>query len=279
MIQANALVVVSIGYESLDLNTGYNQGSIKDNGFTIAPYAGYALTDNLIFNFLLGYTYMENDVVRTQQSEPINGSFLNQGVTKTFSTSLPEERINGSLDSNRLLFSANVNYAKLINNWSFSAFVGYMYVNEITDNYQEKGGHDLNVSSQDIYLSETRIGGRASYLTNKFEPYVSVAYLYDNDWNYESSDRDELEGTVGLNWSPNDSWIVSLEPSNSFLRENTENTWLMFNLHFNLSVTFFSFFYLNYEGRMNFQIHAAFLVGMSLSGACIINSCLLINLS
>jgi len=232
-IMSNMLLGVSVGYEALDLDTDYNNGTLKDNGFTIAPYFGYTFTDNLVFDLLLGYTYLENDMDRIQGGEQIEGTFNHRGIEKTYSTQLSKERIKGSFDSNRFLVSANVNYSKLIENWNLSAVLGYMYANEEEDAYQEKGGYNFNVDSQTIYLSEWRLGGRAGYLINLFEPYISMAYLYDNAWSDGGTDRDELEGVLGCNYYPADNWIISFDASNSFFRDDIENIRLMYNLHYN----------------------------------------------
>ncbi len=206
----NILIGTSVGYESLDLDTDYNDGSLKDNGFTFAPYFGYTITDYLIFDVMLGYTYLNNDMDRNRSSEPIKGSY----------------------DSHRFLISSNVNYYAMFQNWNLSAVLGYMYVNENEDAYQEIGGYDFDVGSQNIYLGEWRFGGRAGYFIKSFEPYISTAYLYDSVWNNGGSDRDELEGVLGCNYYPTDNLILSFEATNSFFRDDIENTRVNFNLHF-----------------------------------------------
>jgi len=205
----NILIGTSVGYERLDLNTDYNDGTLKDNGFTFAPYFGYQISDYLIFDLILGYTYLDNDIDRN----------------------LSSERIKGSFNSHRFLISSNINYYAIIQNWNLNAVLGYMYVNEKEDAYREEGGYNFDVASQNIYLGEWRFGGRAGYFINTFEPYISAAYLYDNDWNNGGSDRDELESVLGCNYYPSDNLILSLEAANSLFRDDIENTSIIFNLH------------------------------------------------
>ncbi len=232
-IGKNMVLGVSMGYETLDLDTDYNNGSLKDNGFTFAPYLGYTILDNLVFDLLIGYTYLDNDMDRIQEAELVEGTFNHRGVAKPYSTRLDRQRIKGDFDSERFLVSANANYYQLVDNWNFSAVLGYMYANEEEDAYREQGGYNFDVPSQTIYLSEWRLGGRAGYLIKQFEPFISMAYLYDNAWSEGGTDRDELEGVVGCNWYPNDNWIISMDVSNSFFRDDMENTRLLFNLHYN----------------------------------------------
>jgi len=159
---------------------------------------------------MLGYTYLDNYMDRNRSSERIKGSF----------------------DSNRFLISSNMNYYTIVQNWNLSAVLGYMYVNENEDAYKEQGSYNFDVERQNIYLGEWRFGGRAGYFINTFEPYISMAYLYDYAWDNGGNDRDELEGVLGCNYYPADNLILSLETTNSFFRDDIENTRLTFNLHF-----------------------------------------------
>ena len=210
-IKDNILIGTSAGYESLDLDTDYNDGTLKDNGFTFAPYFGYTITDYLIFDIMFGYTYLNNEMDRNRSSEHIKGSY----------------------DSHRFLVSSNMNYYAIFQDLNLSAVLGYMYVSEKADAYREQGGYNFDVDTQNIYLSEWRFGGRAGYFINTFEPYISTAYLYDNTWNNDGGDRDELEGALGCNYYPADNLILSFEVANSFFRDDIENTRVLFNLHFN----------------------------------------------
>ncbi len=58
-----------------------------------------------------------------------------------------------------------------------------------------------------------------------------MAYLYDYAWNNGGNDRDELEGVLGCNYYPTDNLILSFEATNSFFRDDIENTRVIFNLH------------------------------------------------
>ena len=60
---------------------------------------------------------------------------------------------------------------------------------------------------------------------------ITSKLLYDHAWNNGGNDRDELEGILGINFYSTDNWIFSFEASNSFFREDIENTRLMINFH------------------------------------------------
>jgi outer membrane autotransporter protein len=209
-IAENLLVGLSMGYDHTDLDTAYNNGSFKSKGYTIGPYVGYAITDHLVLDAMLAYTFLNNDVDRNRSTD----------------------RITGDYDSRRWMFSTNINYLAMYGNWNFSALAGYMYVSENQDAYTESGGENFTIEEKTSYLGEWRFGGRAGYLLENLEPYIAAAYLYDNTWNSNANDRDELEGTIGVNYFPTTGFILSLEATHSFFRDDFSNTRVLLNLHY-----------------------------------------------
>jgi outer membrane autotransporter protein len=207
---ANLVVGLTLGYDETDLDTDYNDGKFESKGFTIGPYVGYAFTDNLVLDATLTYSFLDNDVDRDRSTS----------------------RIAGSYDSGRWMFATNLNYYALYGNWNLTALAGYMYVSENQDAYTERGGDNFTVEEKTSYLGEWRIGGRAGYLLNNWEPYLSAAYLYDHTWNSNANDRDEIEGTLGVNYYPSDAFILSLEATHSFFRDDFSNSRLLLNLHY-----------------------------------------------
>ena len=205
------LLGVSAGYEDTDLDTQFNDGTFQSQGFTIAPYIGFVILDGLTADAILAYTFLNNDVERDRTTD---------------------QRLAGDYDSGRSMISANLNYYALLNNWSFSAIAGYMYVSEDQDAYIQNGADLNSVGQFTAYLGEWRLGGRAGYLLDKFEPYIAAAYLYDNTWNSGADDRDELEGAIGLDFFPTDALIGSAEVTHSFFRDDIANTRILLNLRY-----------------------------------------------
>jgi hypothetical protein len=130
------------------------------------------------------------------------------------------------------VISANINYYMLKANWNLSAVAGYMYVNEEQDAYQLTDENTTGVDEATSYIGEWRFGLRVGCFWGAFEPYLSGAYLYDNTWNDDSEDRDEIEGGIGLDFYPTDDFIYSLAAAHSFFRNDSRNTRVMLNLRF-----------------------------------------------
>ncbi len=202
---------VSLGYEYVDLDADASVDAFKSKGFTITPYMAIVLSDNLAFDALFSYTALDNEA---QEASEYAGTAF------------------GSYNSQRTMISANMNYYMLKADWIFSAVAGYMYVNEDQDAYQLTDENADKVDEATSYVGEWRFGLRAGYFQDAFETYLAVAYLYDNTWNDDSEDRDEIEGGIGFNFYPADSFIFNWEAAHSFFRDDTRNTRVMFNLRF-----------------------------------------------
>ncbi len=205
------LLGVSTGYEDTDLDTQFNDGTYASQGLTLAPYVGFAIMDGLSIDAIFAYTFLNNDVERNRTIG---------------------DRVSGDYDSGRSMVSANLNYYALINNFSLSALAGYMYVSEDQDAYVQSGAFTNSVGQFTAYLGEWRLGGRAGYMLDNIEPYVSAAYLYNNTWNSNADDRDELETAVGFDFYPTDAFIGSLEASHGFFRDDVANTRVLLNLRY-----------------------------------------------
>jgi len=209
-ITDRVLLGVSAGYEDTELDTQFNDGTFQSKGVTIAPYIGYVIMEGLTADAILAYTFINNDVERDRTGQ----------------------RLAGDYDSGRSMISVNLNYYTLLNNWSLSAVGGYMYVSEDQDAYIQTGAYTNSVGQFTAYLGEWRFGGRAGYLLDTVEPYISAAYLYDNTWNSSTGDRDEMEGAIGLDFFPTDAFIGSIEATHSFFRDDIANTRILLNLRY-----------------------------------------------
>lgn len=121
----------------------------------------------------------------------------------------------------------------LFDNLTFDALFSYAILdNEDQEAYQLTDENKTSVDEAVSYVGEWRFGLRAGYFWGDFEPSLSGAYLYDNTWNDDSEDRDEIEGGIGLDFYPADHFIFSLAAAHTFFREHIRNTRVMFNLRF-----------------------------------------------
>ncbi|MDM8557082.1 autotransporter outer membrane beta-barrel domain-containing protein [Desulfococcaceae bacterium HSG7] len=211
-ITENFLGGVSLGYEYIHLDADASGDTFQSRGFTLTPYMAIVLSDNLAFDALFSYTVLSNEV--KEVSEDAGTAF-------------------GNYTSQRTMISANMNYYMLKDGWNLSAVAGYMYVNEDQEAYRLTDEDTDIVDEATSYVGEWRFGLRAGYFfQGAFEPYLEGAYLYDNTWNDDSEDRDEIEGGIGFNYYPSDRFICSLTVAHSFLRDDSRNTRVMFNLRF-----------------------------------------------
>jgi uncharacterized protein with beta-barrel porin domain len=93
---------LALGYESANIDTTFNAGSIESDGFTIAPYAGYVLNRYLTVDVSGGYSFIDYDMDRTT------------GGT----------RVTGSTDSNRWFLGGNLNAYYAVNRVTLGGRVG-----------------------------------------------------------------------------------------------------------------------------------------------------------
>jgi len=202
---------VSLGYEYVNLDADTNEDAFESRGFTITPYVAIVLFENLTFDAVFSYAVLNNEV--KQVSDDADAVF-------------------GNYTSQRTVISANFNYYMLKANWHLSTVAGYMYVNEDQDAYRLTDENTDSVEEATSYVGEWRFGLRVGYFWGDFEPYLAGAYLYDNTWNDDSEDRDEIEGAIGLDFYPTDDFICSMAAAHTFFRDDTRNTRIMFNLRF-----------------------------------------------
>jgi len=213
MFTSRLLVGLALGYEWSDLDTTFNNGTLDSGGFTVSPYAAYLFTDYLSADVMVSYTILNYDVARAGGN------------------------ITGSYGAERFMVSTGLNYFYLMDNWNFGAGLGYMYSNEDVDRFIESNGTINN--KRDADLGEVRFGGRVGYFFDKFEPYFSAYYVYDasmeeiivaQNQEQPANDRDEVETTLGLNYTPTDAIRCGLEVAHSFARKDIKNTSVLFNL-------------------------------------------------
>lgn len=208
------LVGVGFGMEGAYVEENfYNlEGKSGSIGYVIAPYLSVALFEQTIFDLITGF------------------SFLSNGSTS-----------DAYHDSFRYMVSPNLTQYFVLDQWLLSASMGYTYTRETGYHYTNSDNapfFDLpeadfaasNSQPDPVQTGELRIGGRASYSLEYLMPFLDVAYIYDTIEKEE--DPDEIEVTMGLDFYPTDSFIISVEAANSFFRDDTYNARFMMNLRY-----------------------------------------------
>lgn len=185
------LVGLAAGYGSLDLdkkdwNGGADTGSLKtEYEWTLMPYLAYNFTDETIADFAFAYTqsrYKDNDGTNT-----------------------------GKYDSKRYLTNFGISHYYMVDEWTLSGRLGYMYVHGDLGSYSRGG---TNVANPDSYLGQLNLEAKAAYIFNNgVEPYAGLRYYYDTTTSVTpvDSDYDEFEGLLGMNWYIGDQWTINME--------------------------------------------------------------------
>lgn len=168
-------------YETIDLDTGTlgGRGSLKEDGFGIAPYLGYQLTDRWTASLSGGYSWLNYDSKRNNDT------------------------VSGSYDATRWFANASLSGVYASGNFRFLPMVGVLYLEEEQDGYTESTG--TVVGSNTIKLGRLSAGGRVGYVAGNMMPYVKLIGEYDFEHpdavaigNGTFSNDDDTGGQIGV---------------------------------------------------------------------------------
>lgn len=148
---------VAVGYESSDIDTGFNRGNQDTDGYTIAAYAGYLLNEPWSFDASIGYSNIDSDQFRT---DPVTGA-----------------RITSDPSAERWFGTLNFNGFKRWENWLIGGRIGLLYARNVQESFTESNGARISQFSSE--LGQWGIGGDVGYSLDKFEPFVKLNYEYD----------------------------------------------------------------------------------------------------
>ena len=177
------VVGVALGYEDLDIDTTFNNGTFKGEGFGVTPYLGMAFTPQWSIQVLGGWTTVEYDTTRN-----------NGAITSSFDA----ERIFGS--------AAIVGNFKLSKKVVVAPKLSILHLAEDQDGTTDSAG---NVTTgETIDLGRISFGGTLSYLAGSVTPFVRIMGEYDyakedaanlGNGNFSSDDEYGINASVGLN--------------------------------------------------------------------------------
>jgi hypothetical protein len=204
---SKSVVGVAIGYEDLDIDTTFNNGTFTGSGFGITPYFGLTLSPSVSVQVLAGWSSIEYDATRN---------------TGAITSSFDADRVFGSASlTGNVMLSKNLNLAPKAT---------ILYVSEDQDSTTDSSG--VAVASQSLDLGRISFGGTLSYMGDKAAPYVRVMGEYDyqiedavdlGNGNFSSNDDTGIAGAVGVNLSLGNGLYGNLEvSSSSILRDNLD---------------------------------------------------------
>jgi len=168
MIGAKSVLGVAFGYEDLSTTTFYNGGNDSEDGFTLAPYYGVALTDTLTFDMSVGYSWLDHSQDRLRADG---------------------NRLSASYDADRLFGAINLSNTYVHNKLRMEASIGLTHAEENHDGYTETGLNPRTVLDRTISITQAELGFGVSQTNNNVTPYASIAFRKDLD-----SDEDAAAG-------------------------------------------------------------------------------------
>ncbi|HJN21818.1 MAG: autotransporter outer membrane beta-barrel domain-containing protein [Alphaproteobacteria bacterium] len=206
---------LALGYESSDINTTFNTGSVESSGWTIAPYAGYVLSRYFTVDVSAGYSIVDYDTTRVRNALTITGDF----------------------DSDRWFASGAINGYYSVNKILLNGRAGYSYAKESQDGFNESNG--VINASRDVKVSTLRVGGTAAYGLGKAQPYVTATGVYDvqqtkvtvgDGQAAPSNDKSGVDIGGGVRISLSDRVTGGIEGTTHLARDNFESTTVSGNL-------------------------------------------------
>lgn len=201
---------ISGGYENNDVDTLFNLGEMEVQGFSIAPYAAYLLTDNVSIDAAVGYSDLDIDQFRTEPGGAM---------------------VRGDTDASRWFVMSNLNAFQRYGNWVLTGRAGIIYSEEEQDGFTEAGGTTAQtVAGRDIEYGQLNFGGEVAYSAHAIEPFASLFYEYDFEQgstrlnpNQAQPDDDDFRIGAGFRYFGSNGLSAVLEYSTIAGRENFDS--------------------------------------------------------
>lgn len=171
LIKDRFLIGISGGYESSDIDTTFNRGSIEGSGWMVAPYASLKLNNMFSIDATGGYAWLNYDMDRRE--------YLTTN-----------EKWTGETDATRWFAAGVINADHSIKAWRLHAHAGVLYTEETKDAFNEKSTNTLSptlrIAENSTTLGQGILGAKVGYgfFAGKFTPYV----LVQGEWDFSKDD-------------------------------------------------------------------------------------------
>lgn len=149
---------LAFGYETLDLDMKFQRGTLKSDGFMLAPYMGIALNNTWTVDAMAGYTWLNYDTTRNSSA------------------------VKGTYDAERWFAAANLTGNYPVNRFRIMPSVGVLYLEEKSDAYTETGTGAAGVLGNTVKLGRLSAGGKVGYVFESAMPYLKL--MGDYDWEH-----------------------------------------------------------------------------------------------
>lgn len=204
-------------YHMLELDTGFNDGTVRGEGLGVIPYAVYTLPPDIMG--LAGRFSLD----------------AKAGYGRADSRTTRQGGVGGGYGSDRWLAASNINYEQMIAGWRFDGQAGYLWSAQANPAFTESDGTAVGKSG--AMLGEARLGGRLGYPVGRFEPYVKADYFYDTLRSRTGPGSDagqggpaDVEAGGGIVWTASDRLSGGIEATHGLGRAGADSSSVMTNL-------------------------------------------------
>lgn len=213
----DSLVGLAVGFENTDIDTKFNSGTVNNEAISFTPYVGVGFFDRRItWDFMGSYAYYSG----TQKRE-YSGS----------------QTVKGEYTGQRWMLSSDLNgNLAVTDHFALTPTVGAMVAWDHRFRFYESDGS--RPLKNDSGVIEGKLALRGTYALETIDLYGIGAFLHDflQDQDITAPDqhtpRNEVMATLGMSYSMSDQETLSLELSNSFLRQYTHQTSLSANYRY-----------------------------------------------
>ncbi|MBU0482619.1 MAG: autotransporter outer membrane beta-barrel domain-containing protein [Proteobacteria bacterium] len=209
MFTENFAAGTALTYENIDENSRYNLGSLQTDGYSLAPYLTWQVSDAFSFDLIAGYTYV------SYEQDRLSGT------------------ITSSLNAQRYFMQSTINNFYYLNNWTFVANVAYLHAHEKQEGFTESD--NTVVPGNAIDIAQFTAGVEVAYGFTHAEPYFLLGFEYDTKYDEIAGlDYDRTGGDIGCGVRMNflETLTVDLSGSSKFGRSNIDEYSLQGNLRY-----------------------------------------------
>ncbi|MFA7278971.1 MAG: autotransporter outer membrane beta-barrel domain-containing protein [Sterolibacterium sp.] len=154
-INKDLVVGVSVGYDRTKLDTHYNKGNFKSEGYMFAPYVSYQINKMFSIDAVAGYADGDTDL-----------------RSNAFGL------ITAKQDFERNFAAINLSAVQWIDDaWQLTGKVSYISAEEKLKHYTDSS--NAFVAGQTNRLEQFRLGAQVGYWANGIMPYIGLTYIND----------------------------------------------------------------------------------------------------
>lgn len=208
-VTKDLILGVATGYETVDISTKYNAGSVEGESVSLSPYLGYVINDWLSVDASLGYSWIKYDFTRNANA------------------------VTGNTSAGRVFGSTNLNATHRYGDFQLRAALGYLRLYEQQDAYRDSTGAAVDKSEINFGQARATIGGGYDIVTGfgVLTPNAFVRLEYDlpgshavmvgNNW-MSSSDRTGAVFGLGLDAAVSNDLSFNVTATSTQFRQNTD---------------------------------------------------------